>query len=148
MKTISLFSKLMRSSLAFLSVIVIATSLMSFAKIEQIRADTSVQIPNIAIISTGVYDIPANGGEVTLSISASNTVYNDIESFINETNFLLDSKDDVDVCITSIVRPDHSSGVSTGYITLLFGRNVFDDEQTIGVRGREGGYVTVVQAAQ
>lgn len=68
----------------------------------------------------------------------------DIDTYISQTNTLLRSKDDANVCITSMMMTDAYSG----YMTLSFGPNMFSDEQVIGVVGARGGAVSVVQAAE
>ena len=139
MKTKILKSKMIKNWLAVFSVFVVLISLMSFRV--SAKADTSVQLPDITIVSQGRFYIPAQGGDVTISISFP--LY-DIDSYVSETNSLLRSKGDADVCISSYMIVDGHGA----FITLSFGPNMFSDEQVIGVFGARGGDVSVVQAAE
>lgn len=83
---------------------------------------------------------------ISISVPASyvNTVFGNPDSYMANINSLLASKDDADVCVTSISCVDYN----TGYMTLEFGPNMFDYDQTIGVVGSSGGYISVIQVAE
>lgn len=147
MKAMIFSNKLIKNLFSFVFLILLVVSLMSFKKIEQVRADTSVSIPYISITSTGSFNIPSEGGEIMVSASVHSSQINNIlynpSLFIENINSHLQSKGDADMCVTSLSYVD--SG--TVYFTLLFGPNTFDSEQVIGVMGAYGGYISVMQDA-
>ena len=143
MKTKIVKSKMMKNWMTVISMFVVLVSLMSFRV--HAKADTSVQLPGVEVITQGTFYIPAQGGEVTIYVTEGVTfALSDIDTYISQTNTLLRSKDDANVCITSMMMTDAYSG----YMTLSFGPNMFSDEQVIGVVGARGGDVSVVQAAE
>lgn len=153
MKTNSSFLRNLFILLVSLSVVTLISSFMSRGNVHA-QADAAFQIPYINITSTGMYDVPAVGGEyITFTFnlgqfpSSKIPVFYNSASFIDDLNSSIANSGDLNFTIESIEQSEYDD--MAGYMTIYVGSNISPDgyEYVVSITGALGGRITLNQAS-
>lgn len=139
--------------LVSLSVVTLISSFMSRGNVHA-QADAAFQIPYINITSTGMYDVPAVGGEyITFTFnlgqfpSSKIPVFYNSDSFIDDLNSSIANSGDLNFTVESIEQSEYDE--MAGYMTIYVGSNISPDgyEYVVSITGALGGRITLNQAS-
>lgn len=153
MKTNSSFLRNLFILLVSLSVVTLISSFMSRGNVHA-QADAAFQIPYINITSTGMYDVPAVGGEyITFTFnlgqfpSSKIPVFYNSASFIDDLNSSIANSGDLNFTVESIEQSEYDD--MAGYMTIYVGSNISPDgyEYVVSITGALGGRITLNQAS-
>lgn len=145
-----------RSCIIYSATLLVLFLSSSFSTIteETSRADAAFQIPYINITSTGMYDVPAVGGEyITFTFnlgqfpSSKIPVFYNSDSFIDDLNSSIANSGDLNFTVESIEQSEYDD--MAGYMTIYVGSNISPDgyEYVVSITGALGGRITLNQAS-